>query len=401
MYEGDAPLLDRRAQALALDRDLLRELLGAEELRELLDADALAELELELQALTDERAAGSADAVHDLLRGSATCRRDEVAARVRGQRRAGARARRRGVARGAGGRPARRPGADRRRGALDRDRGRRALPRRGRRRRRRRRAGGVPAPRRRDALGGCSRAGRAATARSWPPSPAARWGLPVGVVEAALERLMAAGVAAARRVPARRRRARVVRPGGAAPAAAPLAGPAAPRDRAGRRRALRASCRLAGHRRRARRHRPAGRGHRPARGPAAAGERPRARHPARPRARLPAAAARRARRGRRGLLGRAGRLGRDDGRIALYRPDRLALLVAELAADSRRMPDAAAGDRVAARRPAGAASRPTWRHLLSRPARRPPPRPRGTSGAPVPASASCSTRSGTWSGRAT
>ena len=37
MYEGDAPLLDRRAQALALDRDLLRELLGAEQLRELLD----------------------------------------------------------------------------------------------------------------------------------------------------------------------------------------------------------------------------------------------------------------------------------------------------------------------------------------------------------------------------
>ena len=57
MYEGDAPLADRRAQALALDRDLLRELLGAEELRELLDAGALAELELELQALTDERQA--------------------------------------------------------------------------------------------------------------------------------------------------------------------------------------------------------------------------------------------------------------------------------------------------------------------------------------------------------
>ena len=38
MYEGDAPLLDRRAQALTLDRDLLRELLGAEQLRELLDA---------------------------------------------------------------------------------------------------------------------------------------------------------------------------------------------------------------------------------------------------------------------------------------------------------------------------------------------------------------------------
>ena len=84
MYEGDAPLADRRAQALALDRELLRELLGAEELRELLDPAALAELELELQALTDERAAGSADAVHDLLRRLGDLSTDEVAARVRG-----------------------------------------------------------------------------------------------------------------------------------------------------------------------------------------------------------------------------------------------------------------------------------------------------------------------------
>ena len=84
MYEGDAPLLDRRAQALALDRDLLRELLGAEELRELLDAGALAELELELQALTPERATGSADAVHDLLRRLGDLSAAEVAARVRG-----------------------------------------------------------------------------------------------------------------------------------------------------------------------------------------------------------------------------------------------------------------------------------------------------------------------------
>ena len=84
MYEGDAPLADRRAQALALDRDLLRELLGAEELRELLDAGALAELELELQSLTAERAAGSADQVHDLLRRLGDLTADEVAARVRG-----------------------------------------------------------------------------------------------------------------------------------------------------------------------------------------------------------------------------------------------------------------------------------------------------------------------------
>jgi ATP-dependent Lhr-like helicase len=51
MYEGDAPLAERRAAALSLDRDLLRELLGEEELRDLLDPAALDELELELQGL--------------------------------------------------------------------------------------------------------------------------------------------------------------------------------------------------------------------------------------------------------------------------------------------------------------------------------------------------------------
>ena len=68
MYEGDAPLAERRAQALTLDRDLLRELLGQEELRELLDPEALADLELSLQALVDDRRATTVDQVHDLLR---------------------------------------------------------------------------------------------------------------------------------------------------------------------------------------------------------------------------------------------------------------------------------------------------------------------------------------------
>ncbi len=68
MYEGDAPLAERRAAALALDRDLLRELLGAEELRELIDPLVLAELELELQRLTDDRRARDPDELADLLR---------------------------------------------------------------------------------------------------------------------------------------------------------------------------------------------------------------------------------------------------------------------------------------------------------------------------------------------
>jgi ATP-dependent helicase Lhr and Lhr-like helicase len=68
MYEGDAPLAERRAAALALDRDLLRDLLGAEELRELLDPEVLADVELELQCLTEGRRARSADELHDVFR---------------------------------------------------------------------------------------------------------------------------------------------------------------------------------------------------------------------------------------------------------------------------------------------------------------------------------------------
>jgi ATP-dependent Lhr-like helicase len=82
MYEGDAPLAERRAGALALDRDLLRELLGQEELRELLDPEALADLELSLQSLTDERQATTVDQVHDLLRRLGDLSNDEAVARV-------------------------------------------------------------------------------------------------------------------------------------------------------------------------------------------------------------------------------------------------------------------------------------------------------------------------------
>src|SRR6184192_3946122 len=57
LYDGDAPLADRRAQALAIDQAQLRELLGEPELRELLDADALAQVELEVQHLDDRHKA--------------------------------------------------------------------------------------------------------------------------------------------------------------------------------------------------------------------------------------------------------------------------------------------------------------------------------------------------------
>ena len=81
MYEGDAPLAERRAAALALDRDLLRELLGAEDLRELLDPAALDELELTLQHLSPERGARNVDDVHDLLRTLGDLTETEIATR--------------------------------------------------------------------------------------------------------------------------------------------------------------------------------------------------------------------------------------------------------------------------------------------------------------------------------
>jgi len=63
MYEDDTPASERRAQALSLDRDLLRELLGQEELRDLLDADALEEVERALRPPPKDP-----DGLHDLLR---------------------------------------------------------------------------------------------------------------------------------------------------------------------------------------------------------------------------------------------------------------------------------------------------------------------------------------------
>jgi len=68
MYEGDTPNAERRAAALSLDRDLLRELLGQEELRDLIDPDALAEVEADLQRMSERTRAANADALHDVLR---------------------------------------------------------------------------------------------------------------------------------------------------------------------------------------------------------------------------------------------------------------------------------------------------------------------------------------------
>ncbi len=81
MYEGDAPLAERRAAALSLDRELLSDILGSEELRELLDEEVLAGLEAELQRTADKWKAHNVDHVEDLLRWLGPLTEDEIVER--------------------------------------------------------------------------------------------------------------------------------------------------------------------------------------------------------------------------------------------------------------------------------------------------------------------------------
>ena len=208
MYDGDAPLAERRAGALTLDRDLLRELLGQEELRELLDPEALADLELSLQALTDDRQATTADQLHDLLRRLGDLSADEIAARCEGgaaaARRVARRARRVAARGRAPGSPARSAGSRSRTSPATATASASSPP------------AGVP-----DAFLGPATARARRAARPLRPDPRAVPDARIrpaagacrsGVVEDALERLLEAGHDPARRVPAGRRGARVVDP---------------------------------------------------------------------------------------------------------------------------------------------------------------------------------------------
>ena len=82
LYEGDSPLAERRAAALALDSTLLNELLGRVELRELLDANVIDATERELQRLTPDRKVRGLEGVADLLRLLGPLAPEEVAARL-------------------------------------------------------------------------------------------------------------------------------------------------------------------------------------------------------------------------------------------------------------------------------------------------------------------------------
>jgi ATP-dependent helicase Lhr and Lhr-like helicase len=82
MYEGDTPNAERRAAALSLDRELLRELLGQEELRDLIDPVALDQVEADLQHRSDRTRADSRDALADVLRRLGDLTLDEARDRV-------------------------------------------------------------------------------------------------------------------------------------------------------------------------------------------------------------------------------------------------------------------------------------------------------------------------------
>lgn len=82
MYEYDAPVAEKRAAALSLDRSLLADLLGEPEFRELLDSDTIDAVESDLQHLSEDRKVKSLDATHDLLRDLGPLTLEEVHVRL-------------------------------------------------------------------------------------------------------------------------------------------------------------------------------------------------------------------------------------------------------------------------------------------------------------------------------
>jgi ATP-dependent Lhr-like helicase len=84
LYDGDAPLAERRAQALSIDQAQLRQLIGEAELRELLDADVVDEVHRQRRQLDPRARARSADGLHDLLLRLGDLTRVEIENRVEG-----------------------------------------------------------------------------------------------------------------------------------------------------------------------------------------------------------------------------------------------------------------------------------------------------------------------------
>ena len=298
MYEGDTPNAERRAAALSLDRELLRELLGQEELRELIDPVALEQVELDLQHRSDRTRADSRDALADVLRRLGDLSETEVADRVLAgldpsSMLAQLEAERRAVRLRVGGEERWIAADD---AGLYRDAFGAVAP------------SGLPEAFMADVeaplekLVGALRAHPRPVHHGRAARPLSRRS------DQRPDRAGARGRARPRRAAALRQRARVVRPGGPAPPAARLPGRAAQGDR-GRRpaRAGRLPALVAGRRPPSggrRRRRPPARGARAAAGPGPAGRRLGARRAAAPLRRLLADVARPAVRQRRGRVGR-------------------------------------------------------------------------------------------------
>ena len=85
LYQVDMPAAERRTQALSLDRNMLRELLGADALRALLDPEVIDQVEASLQGRTSETRARHADALHDRLRRVGELTQSELEARFEGE----------------------------------------------------------------------------------------------------------------------------------------------------------------------------------------------------------------------------------------------------------------------------------------------------------------------------
>ncbi len=226
MYEGDAPLAERRAQALALDSALLAELLGQADLRDLLDPQIVLDSQRDLQRTSASRHCSSVEQLADMIMQIGPLGAEEIAARctepgaapswiadLAAQRRiidvriAGQQRYRGDRGRGQAQGRARRRAADRHPGRLHRT---AARPARRSRRQVRALARAVHGHRRRAPL----RPGRRRCHRR--------------AAQAHGQRQDRRG-----RVPAEPARSAVVRCGGPAPAQAPLPGQTAPRSRAG------------------------------------------------------------------------------------------------------------------------------------------------------------------------
>ncbi len=81
VYEGDVPLAEKKAAALSLDATLLAELLGKDGLRQLLDGSVIAGTEADLQGLSPERRARTAEQLFDLVRTTGPFTTGELALR--------------------------------------------------------------------------------------------------------------------------------------------------------------------------------------------------------------------------------------------------------------------------------------------------------------------------------